>query len=121
MTDMLAVSRTEYDRLLGLARLGTAISVKQPDSDDSEIIEMIGALGREHYSTYGGWHYPEAVTISIPDSETDTEHAARVAKGLMNIGMSGPRHGGIPTITGDLMCEGAQIIKSLLQRLEDRP
>lgn len=118
MTDMLAVPRTEYDRLVTMAQLSAAISVEQPDPDDSEIIEMIGRLGREHYSVYNV-PYPDAVTISIPDRETDTEHAARVAKGLMNIGMSGPRHGGIPTITGDLMCEGAEIIKSLLTKLED--
>jgi hypothetical protein len=118
VTDMLAVSHDEYDRLMSIARLAAAISVKQPDPDDSEIVEMIGSLGREHYSEYGV-RYPEAVTISIPDRETDTEQAARVAKGLMNIGMSGPRHGGIPTITGDLMCEGAEIIKSLLKKLED--
>jgi hypothetical protein len=118
MATMLAVPADEYDRLMSMAQLSAAISVKQPDPDDSDIIEMIGRLGREHYSVYNV-RYPDAVTISIPDRETDTEHAARVAKGLMNIGMSGPRHGGIPTITGDLMCEGAQIIKSLLKRLED--
>jgi hypothetical protein len=46
--------------------------------------------------------------------EDTLRDALRVAKMLYDIGFNGPRHGGIPTITGDLMCSGSDIIHHLL-------
>lgn len=56
---------------------------------------------------------------TVTFSSEDLAKTKATAKSLRMIGLMGPSRGGISKDTGDLMCDGAQIITALLTALSE--